>query len=343
MDEITYGIGKLRGHEKNRESLRKLFEEKASSGSYLFSGMPAIGKFKTALWFAQLVNCPSFDAPCGLCVSCRKIDKGVHPDVKIIKKLEDKTVITIDQVRDQVVNEANFKPLEGRFRVFIIDDAHLLNDQSQNSLLKVMEEPGAQVIIILVTSRPSDLLDTIRSRCRAIRFFPLSDKDMEYILRDLPDVDYEKLGIVTSISAGSPGKAIKQAQDEVFWKIRHDLFTVLEKLPDGQLGDILKYSESVSIQRADVERLEAFFEMLLSWFRDIEFIQAGLPEDTLLNRDFKESLEKVYFCYSAEDITVLQSLILEIRKLTFENNLNLKMGIQRLLIKIKQTGSVQIG
>jgi DNA polymerase-3 subunit delta' len=343
MDKLTYNIGKLRGHDKNRESLRRLLADDSAAGSYLFSGMPSIGKFKTALWFAQLVNCSGFDAPCGICVSCRKIDKGFHPDVKVITKLEDKTVITIDQVREQVVAEANFKPMEGRYKVFIIDDAHLLNDQAQNSLLKVMEEPGGKIIIILVTSRPSDLLDTIRSRCKSVRFYPLSNQDMEKVLYEIPGIDEEKLGLLASISAGSPGKAIRQAQDEVFWKMRKDLFSTLEKLPDGNLGQILKYSESINISRSDVDKLESFFEIILSWFRDIQFIQAGLPDETLINRDFRDSLEKVYFCYSPEDITVLQDLVLEIRKLTFNNNLNFKMGTQRLLIKTMQTGSVKIG
>lgn len=335
-------INQLRGHHKNRELLRKQLRENFVSGSYLFSGMEAVGKKKTALWFAQLVNCEESDAPCGVCRSCKNIEKGLHPDVAVITRLEDKTVITIDQIRDQILNEANFKPLEGRYRVFIIDDAHLLNDQAQNSLLKVLEEPGNTIIIVLVTSRPSELIGTIISRCRSMKFFPLSRDDMEEILLSTPHIPEERLRLVAATAAGSPGKAVNQALDDRFWKMRKNIFSTLEILPEGKNSIIIKFLSSSKIARTDVEHLESVFEILLSWFRDILFIQNGMDDSFLINRDFRDSLDKVAFCYEQADIFSLQELILEVRKLVFENNMNIQLGLQRILIKIKQYGSVRL-
>lgn len=335
-------IGELRGHHKNRELLKKQLRENFVSGSYLFSGMEAIGKKKTALWFAQMVNCESDDAPCGVCRSCRKIEKGLHPDVVVITRAEDKTVITIDQIREQLLNESNFKPLEGRYRVFIIDDAHLLNDQAQNSLLKVLEEPGSTIIIVLVTSRPSELIGTIISRCRSMKFFPLPKDDMDGILRRNHDIPEERVHLVAATAAGSPGKAINQALDDQFWKMRKSIFSTLELLPDGKNGVIIKFINSFKISRTDVEHLESVFEILLSWFRDILFLQDGMDDSFLINRDFRESLDKVTYCYEQADIFSIQELILEVRKLVFENNMNIQLGLQRILIKIKQYGSVRL-
>ena len=335
-------VNELKGHRKNLKLLRRLYRENFVSGSYLFSGMQAIGKKKTALWFAQLVNCTGPEPPCGVCRSCRKIEKGVHPDVRIISRLEDKTVITIDQVREQVVNEANFKPLEGNYRVFIIDDAHLLNDQAQNSLLKVLEEPGNTIIIILVTSRPSELIGTIISRCRVIRFFPLTVEDMDAVLDSTLHIPRERIHLVKSTCAGSPGKAINQAMDEEYWKIRKKIFNIMEILPDGKQGDIIKFLSSFKVSRTDVEHLESIFEIILSWFRDVSFLQSGMDESSLVNRDFKESLENQAYCYEPVDILKIQKLVLEVRKLVFENNLNIQMGLQRIMTKIKQYGSVRI-
>jgi DNA polymerase III subunit delta' len=332
----------LTGHGKNRTVLSNLFKEGFVSGSYLFSGIESVGKKMTALWFAKLLNCREESPPCGVCISCRKIDGEVHPDVKLITRDQSKTVITIDQVRQQVIDEANYKPFEGKYRVFIIDDAHLLNEQSQNAMLKTLEEPGESVVIILVTSRPSDLLPTIISRCREIRFFPLTQGEIETILKGKINVEPEKMKLLTLFSTGAPGKAIELADDKNFWKRREAIFDILEKLPDGQLGDILKFCESYNISRTDVKALESTFEIMLSWFRDLLFLKSGMDEESLVNRDFFLNLNRVVFCFEPEDILTIQDFILEMRKLVFENNLNIRMTLQRLMIRIKQTGSVKI-
>lgn len=335
-----FNIDKLKGHNRNRKLLERLYREGGASGTYLFSGMEAVGKKLTALWFSQFVNCPEENPPCGNCISCRKIEKNIHPDVRIISRSEDKTVITIDRIRDEIISEANYKPHEGAYRIFIIDSAHQLNEQSQNALLKVTEEPGDTIIIILVTSRPSELIDTIISRCRIMRFFPLSSSEMESVLSETPDIPGDRIKLVTATSSGSPGKAIRQACDEDFWKMRKKIFNVLEKLPDGNLGDIIKFCDGFKISRKEVEKLESFFEILLSWVRDLLYIQEGMGEDTLINRDFRDSMEKVVFCFQAENLISLEDLILEVRKLVFKNNLNIRLGMQRMFIKIKEYGSI---
>jgi DNA polymerase III subunit delta' len=339
---ISANTDRLIGHEKNRMVLLKLFSEGFVSGSYLFSGIESVGKKMMALWFAKLLNCPDENPPCEKCISCRKINGGIHPDVKMITREENKTVITIDQVRSQVIDEANYRPFEGKFRIFIIDDAHLLNEQAQNALLKTLEEPGETVIIILVTSRPSELLPTIISRCREIKFFPLPPGEIQAILGEISGVEPEKLGLLAHFSSGAPGKALQLAEDRDFWNRREELFGVLEKLPDGKLDDILRFCESYNISRTDVKALESTFEIMLSWFRDILFLKSDMDRESLVNDDYYINLNRVVFCFEPEDVLSIQNLILEIRKLVFENNLNIKMALQRLLIRIKQAGSVKI-
>lgn len=331
----------LIGHENNRKLIYRLWQNRAVSGSYLFTGMDSIGKKMTALWFARMLNCHDPDPPCGSCRSCRKINSGLHPDVKVIAREKDKTVITIDQVRQEIIDPSNYKPLEGKFRVFIVDDAHLLNEQAQNAMLKTLEEPGSLIIITLVTCRPSELLPTIISRCREIKFFPLSPDVMEKILYT-NGISGEKIKLLMSLASGSPGRAIDIFRDESFWKRRGQLFAILHRLPDGRLEDILDFSEKFKISRTDVRSLELVFESLLSWFRDILYLQNRMPGRSLINEDFYENLKHVANCYTCEDIIGIQDLILEIRKLVFENNMNIKMALQRLLIKIKQAGTVKI-
>lgn len=326
------------------DRLKNLVLEENASGSFIFSGMDSIGKKQVALWYAMLVNCPEDSPPCGRCISCRKIQKGLHPDVKVITKSEDRKVITIDQARREVMEEAHFKPFEGRFRVFVIDDAHLLNDQAQNALLKVLEEPGPNVIIILVTSRQEDLLPTIRSRCRVFKFQPLRSEVVEQILRmetDLP-FDDDRIRLLSLASYGSPGKAIRMASDTDYWKRRNTIFSLLESLPDGKLEDVLDFADSYRVSYSDVGVLESTFEIILSWFRDILILHATGDDSLVLNEDYKNSLYSVAGCYQPSDVVKIQDLVLEIRKLVLENNLNLKMAFQRLFIHIKKTGSVGV-
>lgn len=330
----------IKGHDNNIRMLKKLFADDNASGSYLFTGMDSIGKKAVALWFARLINCPDPDPPCGVCVSCSKIEGGIHPDVKLIARYEDKKAILVDQIRDQLISESSYRPLEGRFKVFMIDSAHLMNDQAQNALLKVMEEPGSTTVIILITSRPAEIIDTIRSRCRIYRFFPLPVEDVEEIIRACPDVPSERVALVSQTSYGSPGRAIKQAGNEQFWAMRQGLYNLMAKLPDGSLGDVLEYCNKFWLERSDVEGLESMFEIILAWLRDIICLKEGLDRDSLINPDFYDSLQGVEYCYSEGDILNLQEQIMEIRKLMFENNLNIRMGLQRIMIKVKQMGSV---
>jgi DNA polymerase-3 subunit delta' len=330
------------GNEANRQHLRRLYLEGRASGSYLFSGMDQVGKKMTALWFARLVSCTG-DAPhpCEACISCRKIHQGGHPDVRVVEKREDKKFIVIEQARDEIVQEAAFKPFEGRFRFFLVDDAHALNDQAQNALLKVLEEPGSQVIIVLVTSRPGDLLPTIRSRCREFRFFPLSPREVEEVILSAPPegLDPVRMKLLSASSYGAPGRALSLAADKGFWKRRESLFGVLEKAPDGRLEDILDFADSYRVSHTDVKVLESTFEIILSWFRDLLFIQKGMGDESILNRDYKDTMSRAAACTDGERVAGIIEIVLEVRRLVFENNLNVKMALQRMLIHVKKAYS----
>lgn len=336
------GIAGPLGHQKIQERLRSLFSQGNASGSYLFSGMDSIGKKMTALWFAQMINCSESLSPCGRCNSCRKIISGNHPDVTVVEKKSDKTYITIDQVREEIIGKVNYRPYEGNFRVFVVDDAHLLNEQSQNALLKVLEEPGPGIVIILVTGRPGDLLPTVVSRCKSIKFSPLPSEQIKLILEDRPGVSGSQAALIGAISSGSPGRALRLVSDDSYWKMRKEILSALQKMPDGRLEDLLGFTENFRVSRSDVEKLEILFEIILLWFRDISFIQRGMRPELIVNSDYLGVLGESAYCYGPEDIVAIQDLTLEVRKLVFENNLNIGYALKRILIKVLQAGSVRI-
>lgn len=138
--------------------------------AYLLVGPQDSGKTQTALSLAQLVNCES-DAlkPCGECAACRKIASGNHPDVHVTGN-DQMDSIKIEDIR-VLLNRAHLMAYEGKTKVFIIRNIELMTAEAANALLKTLEEPAANTLMILLTSVPENCLDTIKSRCHVVKFF----------------------------------------------------------------------------------------------------------------------------------------------------------------------------
>src|SRR4029450_11715787 len=148
---------------------------------------PGVGKRRVAMAPAHAINCleprstEAFEREaCGTCTACRRIERGVHPDVIVIEP-GDMGSIKIEAVRD-VVDRAGYRPFEGRRRVVIINEADALVDAAQNALLKTLEEMPPTSIFVLVSSLPDALLPTVRSRCPRLRFGPLSAAEVAQVL-----------------------------------------------------------------------------------------------------------------------------------------------------------------
>ncbi len=154
----------------------KFLKAAISSGkmahAYIFAGPVGCGRSLLARNFAKAVNCENLEnAPCDLCLSCRKIDKDIHPDVRWIKKDEKNTEIKIDEIR-KLESQIILKPYEGRYKVYIVVNAELMSMEAANSFLKTLEEPPPNSLLILTTGNTKDLLLTIVSRCQVMRLKP---------------------------------------------------------------------------------------------------------------------------------------------------------------------------
>ena len=193
-------FARLVGNQRAQDTLRRMLSERRVPGALLFAGEEAVGKKLFAIELAKALNClnPQGVEACDACSSCVRIMRFVdqpadkmddgkhiiwseHRDVGFVQT--DKRVINVNQARDIDV-ETNFRPHEGKARVFIIDDAEKMNDAASNALLKTLEEPARTSHLILLSARPANLLTTIRSRCQTIRFAPLSTEEIEnYLVR----------------------------------------------------------------------------------------------------------------------------------------------------------------
>src|SRR2546423_2432346 len=158
--------------------------------AYELSGPRSIGKHTVALRLAQTLNCAAatvIAGGCGACLSCRKIDHGTHPDVLTVTRLtdlekrNDQKNITIEQIR-AMQQDLALRPLEGRKRIVIIDDAAELSEHAEVALLKTLEEPPSHAVLLLVTPTPSTLLETIRSRVQPLPFRLVPRAEIEQAL-----------------------------------------------------------------------------------------------------------------------------------------------------------------
>lgn len=210
------------GHDQVKQRLDKTIATNSISHAYLFFGKEGIGKKTLAIEFAKSVMCNESSSfyYCDNCESCLTFETG--NDFKIISPT--KNVIKVDEIRE-FCGELFLKPTKATHKVFIIDDAECMNEQAQNALLKVLEEPPLYATIILITSNKEKLLNTIKSRVIEVNFESLSCDEIKTIL-NMNNVVYSDDTI--KYSNGSYKKALDFVNDDMF-EVAKELVVLLEE------------------------------------------------------------------------------------------------------------------
>ena len=211
------------GHERPIKLLQHAIQEDKVVNSYLFLGNEGIGKKWVALQFAKTLNCLKFknkkgDA-CDQCISCKKIDHHLHPDVLLIEP-EGQT-LKVDRVREMLKDLA-YRPYEGQRRVCILSAADRMAPHMSNTLLKTLEEPPLHTVIILLANNRRLMLPTVLSRCQSIQFNPLPTPSVSHWLMEQKGINEMEAHLLAALSEGSPGKAL-EIQEEIAQIPREDL------------------------------------------------------------------------------------------------------------------------
>lgn len=198
---------RLVGQDAAVRLLRDALAADALGHSYLFVGPQGVGRELAALALAAAVNCP--DGGCGACDVCAKVLRRAHPDVTFVEAAG--AQILVDQVR--AVRLAAYRsPFEGRVKVFVLEDAHRLNPAAANALLKVLEEPPAGVLFVLITASPEDLLPTVVSRCRRVDFHPLGPAEIKRVLVEHHGADPDEAAWAARVG-GDLARALRFVKD----------------------------------------------------------------------------------------------------------------------------------
>ncbi len=296
-------FAEVHGHHRLVELLKRSIARGTLPPSLLFVGPAGVGKRLTAVAVAQALNClePSDDA-CGECAACRRIARGIHPDVLLVQP-GDSGAIKIDQVRE-IIERAAYRPFEGRRRVVIVDDADALVAAAQNALLKTLEEPPPSSIFILVTARPDVLLATVRSRCPQLRFRPLSADDLAAALVAHGETESEARAVAATAD-GSIGQALQARAGDVV-EARGVAERVLTETA-AQAAPARRLAAAQTLlagtggtAASDRERLASHLRAMGSLLRDAEVMATSADERLIANTDLRPAVERLAGAYRGE-------------------------------------------
>ncbi len=296
------------------------------SHSYIFEGPNGTKKKSTAFLFAKSLLCTEPDGfnPCNHCHNCRRVDNMTHPNLFHVKPIG--KVIRKEQIVD-LINEFSKASVETGPRIYIIEEADKLNPNSANSLLKTMEEPGAEIYQILLTENYSGLLQTIISRAETLHFTPI---DRNIIRRQLIENDI-KPNVANAVSEYTVdmGSAIKIAKDEQMIGIINLVTMIHNAFLDKKASSILMFRDNSQTILGNLEFTDFFLTLMIFYEKDILNTKLLQVNDLCFSEDkdtIKNLSEKLSQKHIEENITRMLGL-----KSRLKYNINDKLAFDKML------------
>lgn len=238
------------GHQKQWQYLTKLAEVDKLPHALLFSGQEKLGKKTLALELIKLLSCQGGKVlPCQTCRSCQDIQKRIHPDLTLIKPIGKE--IQISQIRE-CIWRLSLKPSISPFKAAIIDQAHYMNQEAQSALLKTLEEPKGNTLLILISEYPETLFPTILSRVQKIKFYPVKKKEIEDYLKK-QDIEEKASEEILKFSLLKPGKVIDFISDPQKLKAQKKAIMDLIKVSNSDLSLRFQYAKDLSLKPQDLK------------------------------------------------------------------------------------------
>ena len=326
-----YTFEEIRGNTPLVEQLRRSAASGRSSHAYLFLGGAGAGKRLIANTFAKALQCEGEKRPCDSCKSCHAFNHGNHPDVIYFQPLKNGKTYTIEDVREQLLETVDLKPFQYEKKIYIIEKADTLNIQSQNALLKTLEEPPAHAVFLLLAERAEAFLPTILSRVVVMKIRPLSAETIADYLMQAGHLA-EESHILSAYAQGRIGQALELVEDEGFREMRQDILGKLEALPSMSEGEAYLLAKDLEGYKNDLR----FLDIMELWYRDLLTAKSLREEGYLIQRDKKDAI----FRAAKEPAALLAKKAAAVRtaRMRLAQNANFRLTVEVMLMDLKETG-----
>lgn len=326
------GFREIIGHAQVIEHLQNAMKLNKVSHAYILNGEKGSGKKMLASVFAQALQCEEEGQECcGKCRSCRQAESGNHPD--IIRITHDKpNSISVDEIREQLVNDVQIKPYSSRRKIYIIPEAEKMTVQAQNALLKTIEEPPAYAVILLLTTNASSLLQTILSRCVMLNMKPVSDRQVKkYLMEHVQIPDYQA-DICVAFSHGNIGKAVELASSDNFNEIKAAALHLVKNAPKMEIQDITAAVKAVTEFKVNIED---YLDLISVWYCDVLYFKATRDVDGLAFKDQVQAItEQIKKCSYEGLEQILEGI--QKAKDRLGANVNFDLTMELLFMTIKE-------
>lgn len=340
------------------QTLKNAIVQNRIAHAYLFCGPRGTGKTSIAKIFAKTLNCTnSQDAPCGVCENCKMAANGSHPDIIEIDAASNNGV---DEVRN-LIDKVKYAPMQGKYKIYIIDEVHMMTSGAFNALLKTIEEPPTHVIFIFATTEPNKVLPTIISRCQRFDFNKVSMHDIKYRLsvvckNEGIEIDENGLTLIAQLADGGMRDALSILDQCVAYcssyidvndirkiygvvtseDIGKLFYSVYKKDVDSFVKDIQKYSDmGMDIKRLTADFIHMLKDSLILDYSENSTLVSDMNKD-MIRKYFKlapinfrikcmEELMDTYnkYTYASNALDYLEASLLKISSYSYESKIHI--------------------
>ncbi len=288
--------------------------------AYLFTGPACIGKAATAFAVAKFLNCENKKDggemySCDRCPSCLRINLGNHPDIHILQVAPGES-IKIDAVRE-LLAQVRLRPFMALKKIFIIHNIENITTEGANALLKTLEEPSVNSLLILTTAVPERVLETVKSRCHVIPFVPASQRALAARLVQYYDEDKAQAHFLAYFAEGCLGKA-RRFRENGFCAAKDE---IIDRYILGREREAL-----IKTIGADKAKTKEFLDVLLSWIRDCLLVQTGVQDTRLVHAGRIQELQNFQRRFSFQELSGIHRETVNACRLLTEN-LNVKIPL----------------
>jgi len=291
------------GHQRILDFFKKSIKKERLAHAYLFTGSAHLGKKTVALELIRMLV-------------GEQVNKVVHPDVLIVEPAE--SSISIKQVRE-IQRQMSLFPYQADYKVVLIDQAEKMTTEAANCLLKTLEEPSGQAVLILITASPKTLLSTIISRCQLVNFLPVAKKEIEKAFPKAKDQ-------IIRLANGRPGLAINYLENPELLEQENKIIQELGKLLRDDLNQRYQYAEQIA---KNVPLARQILNIWLFWFRDLILLSSNCP-DLVIYPETKEY-------QGSYSLGKLKEIIKTIKKtdwLLANPSINARLALEVLMLEV---------